>query len=126
MKMKRIALLIACLLLATMVLTACSSANPRGTWVLTSARNDDSGSWQSIIDDYESVGGNIIAVITSNRVTITANYMSYSDELISFSYNQRGNSMIDPADNTEVTFRTSGDKLTLIFADCELIFTKSN
>ena len=125
MKMKRIALLLACILLATMVLTACS-ADPKGTWVLTSVRNDDTGTWQSIIEDYESVGGNITAVISSNRVTITGNYLGYSDELINFRYNQHGNSMIDPADNSEVTFRISGDKLTLIFADCELIFTRSN
>lgn len=126
MKMKRIALLMACLMLATLLLTACSAGDPTGSWVLTNVKNDDTQEWGELLSEISAAGGAITANITSSNVTIEMEYYGYVEEMMSFSYYQRGDRMIDPSDDTEVTFKLSGDTLTLYFADCDLVFTKAD
>lgn len=124
MKMKRIALLLACLLLATVVLTACSADDPTGTWVLTKAKYDDSGSWETLMEKLETYDGKCTAVITSNRMTISGSYMGYSTELLSLRYELRGDRMVK-SDDTYVRFSIRDDELTLYFSDVTLYFTRS-
>ena len=45
---------------------------------------------------------------------------------MSFNYRLSGNKLVDTADDSMVRFRVEGETLTLIFEDCDMVFTRVN
>lgn len=122
MKMKKLALLMLCLLLGTLVLTACSAGDPTGTWVMTDVKNDQTGEMDDLLQMCEALDLSITAKITSSRVEITM----AGEDFMSFNYRLSGNKLVDTADDSMVRFRVEGETLTLIFEDCDMVFTRVN
>ena len=121
MKMKKLALLAVCLLLGMLVLTACTAGDPTGTWVMTGAKNDQTGEMEAALRIYNAAGVDIVAQITDSRVEISIG----AEEFLNFNYRLSGNKLVDTADDSIVRFRVEGDTLTLIFDDCDMIFTRA-
>ncbi|MBR3763893.1 MAG: hypothetical protein IKK57_04980 [Clostridia bacterium] len=122
MKMKKLALLVICLLLGTLLLTACSAGDPTGTWVLTGVKNDQSGEMEDLLTMCEAFDVSITAKITASRVEIGM----ADEDFMSFNYRLSGNKLVDTADDSIVRFRVEGETLTLIFEDCDMVFTRVN
>ena len=121
-KLKRLLLLMLCLVIGMTVLTACSAGDPTGTWYLTDIKNDASGEMNDILALYDAMGLSICCDITRNSVSI---YVDGYDELMAFNYRKSGSRMIDTYDDSVVSFKVSGDTLTLYFEDCDMIFTRA-
>ena len=122
MKMKKLALLVICLLLGTLLLTACSAGDPTGTWVLTGVKNDQSGEMEDLLAMCEAFDVSITAKITASRVEIGM----ADEDFMSFNYRLSGYKLVDTADVSIVRFRVEGETLTLIFEDCDMVFTRVN
>ena len=125
--LKKIGLILLCLVLGVATLSSCSllGGDPTGEWYLTDVKNDDTGDMEEALAMCESMGMSIVCDITDSRVTIGIQGFGMTENVYDFNYRQSGNRIIDKSDNTEITFRVSGDTLTLIFSDCDMIFTRA-
>ena len=121
MRNRKMLWLVLFLVLSAMLMTACSAGNPVGTWQLSGVKNDQTGEITSVVKIYEVAGVNVVAEITVDHVYIGAKDML---DFADFDYYLVGNSMVDPSDGSEVTYTVRGEKLTISFDDCDLVFTR--